>query len=61
LLPVNDWKEVKDIHFQMAPFRAIENGMPLVRTASSGLSSAFTLRNRPPAAPVVGQFDCRLA
>ena len=41
ILPVNDWKEVKDIHFQMAAFRAIENGVPLVRAASSGLSSAF--------------------
>jgi apolipoprotein N-acyltransferase len=41
ILPVNDWKEVKDVHFQMAAFRAIENGVPLVRAASSGLSSAF--------------------
>ena len=41
ILPVNDWKEIKDIHFQMAAFRAIENGVPLVRAAASGLSSAF--------------------
>jgi apolipoprotein N-acyltransferase len=41
VLPVNDWKEVKDIHFQMHAFRAIETGLPLVRAAASGLSSAF--------------------
>ena len=40
-MPANDWKQVKDIHFQMAAFRAIENGVPLVRPASAGLSSAF--------------------
>jgi apolipoprotein N-acyltransferase len=41
IVPVNEWKEIKDIHFQMTAFRAIENGMPLVRAAASGLSSAF--------------------
>ena len=41
LVPSNDWKAVKDIHFQMTAFRAIENGLPLVRAASSGLSGAF--------------------
>jgi apolipoprotein N-acyltransferase len=41
VLPVNDWKEVKDIHFQMHAFRAIETGLPVVRAAASGLSSAF--------------------
>ena len=41
ILPVNDWKEVKDIHFQMHAFRAIENGLPLLRAAASGISSAF--------------------
>jgi apolipoprotein N-acyltransferase len=34
-------KEVKDIHFQMQAFRAIENGFPLVRAASNGISTAF--------------------
>ena len=34
IVPVNDWKEIKDIHFQMAAFRAIENGVPLVRAAA---------------------------
>jgi len=41
IVPVNDWKEVKDIHFQMAAFTAIGNGVSLVRAAASGLSSAF--------------------
>ena len=40
-MPANDWKEIKNIHVQMAAFRAIENGVPLVRPAASGLSSAF--------------------
>jgi apolipoprotein N-acyltransferase len=41
IVPANDWQEVKDIHSQMAAFRAIENGVPLVRATASGLSSAF--------------------
>ena len=41
IVPVNEWKEIKDIHFQMHVFRAIENGAPLVRAAASGLSAAI--------------------
>ena len=41
ILPVNDWKSIKNIHFQMHVFRAIENGVPLVRAAASGLSVAI--------------------
>ena len=41
ILPVNEWKSIKDIHFQMHVFRAIENGVPLVRAAASGLSAAI--------------------
>jgi apolipoprotein N-acyltransferase len=40
LVPANDWAAIKEIHFDMAAFRAIENGMSLVRAASSGLSGA---------------------
>jgi apolipoprotein N-acyltransferase len=40
IVPANDWKEVKAVHSQMAAFRAIENGVPLVRAAASGISSA---------------------
>jgi len=41
ILPVNEWKAIKELHFQMHAFRAIETGVPLVRAASSGLSTAF--------------------
>jgi len=41
IVPANEWKAIKNIHAQMAAFRAIENGVSLVRPASSGLSSAF--------------------
>jgi apolipoprotein N-acyltransferase len=40
LLPSNDWREVDPMHTQMAAFRAIENGVSLVRQASNGLSMA---------------------
>jgi apolipoprotein N-acyltransferase len=40
VVPANEWREVKDVHMQMAVFRAIENGVSLVRPAASGLSSA---------------------
>ena len=40
VVPANEWREVKDVHVQMAAFRAIENGVSLVRPAASGLSSA---------------------
>jgi apolipoprotein N-acyltransferase len=41
VVPANDWASIKEIHFDMAAFRAIENGMSLVRAASSGLSGAI--------------------
>jgi apolipoprotein N-acyltransferase len=41
IVPANEWREIKDVHMQMAAFRAIENGVPLVRPAASGISSAF--------------------
>jgi len=41
ILPANDWREIKDIHLQMHAFRAIENGVPLLRAAASGISTAF--------------------
>jgi apolipoprotein N-acyltransferase len=40
VLPVNEWRSIKDIHFQMHVFRAVENGMPIVRAAAVGLSAA---------------------
>jgi apolipoprotein N-acyltransferase len=41
ILPVNDWPDIKRTHFEMAAFRAIENGAPLLRAASRGVSGAF--------------------
>jgi len=40
ILPVNEWESIKTLHFQMHVFRAIENGVPLVRAAASGVSAA---------------------
>ena len=40
IVAANEWKEIKNLHVQMAAFRAIENGVPLVRPAASGISSA---------------------
>jgi apolipoprotein N-acyltransferase len=40
VIPANEWKEIKAIHAHMAAFRAIENGVVLVRPAASGLSTA---------------------
>jgi apolipoprotein N-acyltransferase len=41
IVVVNDWRAVKESHLQMHAFRAIENGMAIVRPAASGLSAAF--------------------
>jgi apolipoprotein N-acyltransferase len=40
IVPANDWKSIREIHAQMAAFRAIENGVSLVRAAASGISMA---------------------
>jgi apolipoprotein N-acyltransferase len=40
LAPANDWEAVSTTHAHMAVFRAIENGVSLVRQASHGLSIA---------------------
>jgi apolipoprotein N-acyltransferase len=38
LAPANDWKAVSTTHAHMAVFRAIENGVSLVRQSKNGLS-----------------------
>jgi apolipoprotein N-acyltransferase len=38
LAPANDWEAVSTTHAQMAVFRAVENGVSLVRQAKNGLS-----------------------
>lgn len=40
LAPANDWEAVSTTHAHMAVFRAIENGVSLVRQAKNGLSIA---------------------
>jgi apolipoprotein N-acyltransferase len=40
LVPSKDWLAIDPIHSQMAVFRAIENGMSLVRQTDAGLSLA---------------------
>lgn len=40
LVPANDWEAIKQVHLRMAIFRAIENGVPMLRPTSSGLSAA---------------------
>ena len=41
ILPANDWEAIRFVHFEMAAFRAVENGTPILRAASHGLSGAF--------------------
>jgi apolipoprotein N-acyltransferase len=41
IVPVNDWAQIKQIHFRMAVFRAIENGVAMLRAAKSGISGAI--------------------
>ncbi len=40
IAPSNDWLEIKNTHTKMARLRAIENGISLLRPASSGISIA---------------------
>jgi len=40
MVPANDWREVDPLRTQMAVYRAIENGVSLVRQGSNGLSMA---------------------
>jgi apolipoprotein N-acyltransferase len=40
LVPSSDWDSAADWHAQQAPFRAIENGVALVRPARQGISLA---------------------
>ena len=44
--PSNDWKAIDPWHTRMASFRAIEQGVNLVRQTSQGLSAAFDYQGR---------------
>jgi len=46
ILPANDWEAVGELHFEMAAFRAIENGTPILRAAATGISGVFDARGR---------------
>jgi apolipoprotein N-acyltransferase len=46
IVAVNDWQAIKHLHLQMHVFRAIENGVSLVRAAASGISAAVDSRGR---------------
>ena len=41
LIPARDWLEVKNIHAEMATFRAVENGLTILRQADRGLASVI--------------------
>lgn len=40
LAPSNDWPEIRETHWRMARFRAIEQGVAVLRPSSSGVSTA---------------------
>jgi apolipoprotein N-acyltransferase len=44
--PSNDWRAIDPWHTQMANFRAIEQGVNLIRQTSRGLSAAFDYQGR---------------
>jgi apolipoprotein N-acyltransferase len=44
--PSNDWRAIDPWHTQMASFRAIEEGVSLVRHTSHGLSAAYDYQGR---------------
>jgi apolipoprotein N-acyltransferase len=46
LVPSRDWFEIDPLHSQMAVFRAIENGMSVVRQTDKGLSIAVDAYGR---------------
>ena len=52
LVPSNDHREIDPLHTHMAVYRAIENGVSLVRQASNGLSMATDSYGR-----VLGTMD----
>lgn len=46
LLPSSDWRSIAGWHAQQAPFRAVENGVALVRPTRQGISLATDAQGR---------------
>ena len=46
LVPASDWQTIGPLHFQIAVFRAIENGVAMVRATRWGLSGAVDAYGR---------------
>jgi len=46
LVPSFDWDAINPYHTQMAGFRAVEGGYPVIRIAQTGLSALFDARGR---------------
>lgn len=42
VVPSNDWAEITPMHAEMAAFRAIETGLPMLRPAANGLSAVIS-------------------
>ncbi len=45
--PANTWPEIAELHAEMAGFRALENGVSVVRVASNGVSVAYDALGNP--------------
>lgn len=41
LAPYGDWEAIKNMHASMAAFRAVENGVSLIRLAQFGVANAI--------------------
>ncbi len=46
LVPAGDWPQVADMHAAMARWRAVEQGVVIIRPAAAGLSTAIDTRGR---------------
>lgn len=46
LVPANDWYEIKAIHAMIPKFRAIENGINILRVTGKGISVGYNYRGK---------------
>ena len=47
LVPASDWEAIKELHHEIAVFRAVENGVSMVRVTRWGLSGVVDALGRP--------------